>query len=788
MHTLNHKLLFGLRRGLTQMAAVAAVVACGIAVFVSMRSVKYSLEATLEAYYARYRFADVFMQLKRAPGYMEGAVSAVPGVRFVTSRVVADVTLDVPGLPEPATARLISIPERSGEASLNAIAVVAGRYIEPRSLNEVVASRPFMEANGLKPGDRIRVVINGRLKELRIVGTGLSPEYVYEVQPGAFFPDSRHFGVLWMGRTAMESALDMSGAFNDLSVALERDASKEDVKMELDRLLGRYGSLGAYGRDEQISDRFISDEIRQVAVQVTFLPAVFLLAAVFLLNIILSRMVNLQREEIGVLKAMGYRGREIGLHYLGFALLPAAAGVLGGAVGGVFLGRGLMRIYSEYYNFPDPLYLFRPADLLLAVVLSFAAALLGAASSVRRVTALPPAEAMRPESPALYREGLLDRLRFFGRMPVPVKIIVRNLERHPWKSTLSLAMVALAVAILFAGRYAYDATKWMVHVEFGEKHREDVTLLFNNPMPPSIASSLKSGEGVLQDEYYREEPARLSFRHRSKRQSIRGLPFRGGLQRLVDSRGLSRTVPPDGMLLTTELASALGVEAGDTLRVDLLHGRQRSGNVLVAGTIDEILGLSAYMQLEGLNRLAGDDGVVNGALLKIDPAEMEARYADFKQMPGVGGIMLLKALRKSFDELIERSMMTSTIILTVFACVLAFAVVYNGARISLSERSRELAGLRILGMTKGEISFILLGEQAVITLGALIPGYLLGILLSILLARSLNSDLYRMPLVFTVWNVLFAYLVVISVSMLSGFAIWRRLQRLDLVAVLKTRE
>lgn len=788
MKQLQRKLLRDLLRHKGQMFAVAAVVACGISVFVSMSSVKYSLEASRERYYSRYRFADVFLQVKSAPEFYRESVSRIQGVASVTTRITTDVTLDVPGLDEPATGRLVSIPDYRGIPVLNDLFLKKGRYIEPGKPEEVIASKPFLEANNLVPGDHIGAVINGHKKELLIVGMGLSPEYIYEVQPGAFFPDKRRFGVFWMSRKALESALDMTGGFNDLSLTLAHGASEKDVIMQLDNLFRRYGSLGAYGRSEQLSDRFIVDEIKQVGIQITFLPLVFLAVAVFLLNIVLRRIVATQRDQIAVLKAMGYSNEDVGLHYLGFAMIPVAVGAVGGTALGAWLGRNLMNIYADFYNFAELVYYFRIEDVALSVILSLSAALFGALGAVRSAVLLPPAEAMRPDSPVIYKPGLFDREPLRHKMPVPVRIIVRNLERHQWKSALSVLMISLAVAILIAGRYTYDAVDRMVQVEFSRKHREDVTVIFNDPMPPSVAYAFASLDGVLEHEFYREEPVRMSFLHRSRRQTIKGLESAVGLQRLVDKSNLQVNLPQNGILLTTTLADILGVRPGDRLQIDFLQGKQLHRELLVGGTIDEILGLSAYMNIAELNRLAGDGGALNAAYLRIDQLKGAQLNTTFKKMPGVAGIMMLKALKESFDELIARSMTTSTIILTTFACVLAFAVVYNGARISLSERARELSSLRVLGMTKGEISFILLGEQALLTLAAIPVGFLIGIALSALLARALSSELYRLPFVFSAYNFLFAFIVIVIVSFLSALAVKKRLTSLDLVEVLKTRE
>lgn len=787
MKQLQRKLLRELMRLKGQMLAVAAVVACGISVFVSMSSVKHSLEVSRQRYYNSYRFADVFVQVKRAPEFYRETVSRIPGVASVSTRITADVTLDVPGLDEPATARLVSIPEYR-TPMLNDLFLKKGRYIEPGKPDEVIASKPFLEANHLVPGDRISAVINGRKRSLLIVGMGLSPEYIYEVQPGSFFPDKRRFGIFWMGRRSLESALDMSGAFNDLSLTLAHGASEKDVIMRLDDLFKRYGSLGAYGRSEQLSDRFIVDEIKQVGIQITFLPVVFLAVAVFLLNIVLRRIVATQRDQIAVLKAIGYSNEDVGLHYLGFAMIPTAFGAVVGTLLGAWLGRGLMNIYADFYNFAELVYYFRFEDVALSVLLSFAAAIFGALGAVRKAVQLPPAEAMRPDSPVLYKPGIFDRESLRKKIPVSLRIIVRNLERRPWKAALSVLMTSLSVAILIAGRYTYDSLDRMIQVEFTRKHREDVTVIFNNPMPPSVRYTIASLDGVLEHEYYREEPVKMRFGHRIRRQSIKGMESAEGLQRLVDKANRQCSLPPDGILLTSTLATLLGVGPGDKLQIEFLQGRQRHAELLVSGTIDEILGLSAYMNLGALNRLAGDGGALNAAYLRLDQAKAGKLYTTFKGMPGVSGIMMLKAMKESFDELIAQSMNTSTVILTSFACVLAFAVVYNGARISLSERARELTSLRVLGMTKGEISFILLGEQALLTSAAVPLGFLIGIGLSALLAHALSSELYRLPLVFSAFNFLFAFVVIVLVSFVSALLVRKRLTELDLVEVLKTRE
>jgi len=261
MRELDRKVFRDLVHMRGQFVAVALVVACGVASYVSMVSTYRSLLLSQSQYYAAYRFANVFAQLKRAPDPVANQIRELPGVAAVQTRVVRDVILDVPGLTEPATGRLVSIPDRRAPV-LNDLFLRQGRYITEGPSEEIIASEAFTNANQLQVGDSISGVLNGRWKKLVIVGIALSPEYVYEVRSGAeFAPDNRRFGVLWMGYEALASSFNMEGAFNDVSVTLSPGVSEEDIITRMDQVLARFGGTGAYGREEQVSHRFLSDEI-----------------------------------------------------------------------------------------------------------------------------------------------------------------------------------------------------------------------------------------------------------------------------------------------------------------------------------------------------------------------------------------------------------------------------------------------------------------------------------------------------------------------------------------------
>ena len=788
MNPLDLKLFRDLWHTRGQVIAIALVVACGIASFVMARSAYTSLTLTQTTYYNQYNFARVFASLKRAPETLKEQIGEIPGVAQTQTRIVVDVTLDVPGLTEPATGRLISLPERS-TSILNNLFIRQGRYLEPGRGDEVLVSEAFADANKLKLGDTIGAIINGRWENLRIVGIALSPEYVYEVRgAGELYPDNKRFGIVWMGRKALGEAFDLDGAFNDVTLSLSPGAKEIEIITRLDRLLARYGGLGAYSREDQFSHQILSDEIKGLEIMATLLPSIFLGIAAFLLHVVLSRLVGTQKEQIAVLKAFGYGNLAIGFHYLKFVLIIVSGGATLGILGGLWLGRGLTQIYAQFYRFPLLRFQVDSDVLATAIIVSYTAAAIGAFMAVVRAVSLPPAEAMRPEPPAQFRPTIVERLglqRFFSPAG---RIILRNLERKPWQAFLSILGVAMAVAILVTGNYMKDAVNYLMDFQFRQVQREDITIVFNEPRPSRTRYEVASLPGVIQAEPFRLVPARLRFEHRTYRAPLTGIQPKGEFRRLMDKNFYSVYLPTDGVVLTTKLAEILGVKPGDTLTVEVLEGSRPIRKVSVAGLVDELLGVQAYIDIHALNRLMREGQTISGAYLSVDDHFASQLYSELKQIPAITGISTREAGLKSFEEISAENLRIMTNVLVFFACIITFSVVYNSARIALSERGRELASLRIMGFTKAEVAFILLGEQAILILLAIPVGYAIGYCLAALMASAYNSELYRLPLIITRATYAFTFVIVVIAAFGSGLIIRRQINHLDLIAVLKTRE
>lgn len=784
---LDRKLLRDLRALKGQALAISLVIGAGVAMFIMYLSTFDSLRLTQTTYYERYRFADVFASLTRAPLYVRERIAEIPGVARVEARVVVDVTLDVPGLREPASGRLIGI-DIPPVPMLNDLFLRRGRYPDPGHPDAVIVSEAFAISRRLGPGDTLGAVINGRRRDLEIVGVALSPEYIYSIRPGELVPDDSRFGIFWLDGRSLAAAFDMEGGFNHVAIQLLPGASEEDVIARLDRILATYGGLGAIPRSLQTSHWYLDNELRQLQSVGLILPIVFLAVAAFLLNVVLTRIVSVQREQIAALKALGYTNGELSWHYGKLSLLVGAAGGAIGMAGGAWLGSQMTAIYNNFFRFPTLLYHLPPRVVFGGLLVSFAAAGLGALSAVRRVAALPPAEAMRPEPPARYRRSWIERAGLARFLSAPLRMILRNVGRHPVRAATSVSGIAAAVSMLILGTFFLDSIDVLMDQQFFVIQRQDVTVNF--VLPASGRSQYEMGRlpGVLFAEPTRALPARLRLAHRSRIVSIQGLVADPELNRVVDVDGGAMRLPAGGLVLSLKLTEVLGAAVGDEIVVEVLDGRRRVQVVPVTGIVEEYMGTSAYMEIDALRRVAGEGETLTGAFLKVDPAAAGRLYDTLKEIPAVAGVSLKQTAIDSFNNTLAETFDVMIFFNLLFSSIIAGGVVYNAARVSLSERSRELASLRVLGFTRGEISFILLGELAVVTLMAIPIGMMLGYTFAGLLVAAFNTELYRFPLVVTPRTFAFAATAVIVAATLSGLAVRRQLDHLDLVAVLKTRE
>ncbi len=787
MYSLDKKILRDIRHMKGQVLAITLVIVSGMAAYIMFISTIDSLSITRDSFYRDQKFADVFVSLKRAPESLKAKIRKIPGVSVVETRVCGYAKIDIDNFDEPVTARIVSLPE-DGRPLLNRPHIRNGSLLDPNKDNEVLINETFAIAHGFKVGDHFSAIINGRKKEFIIKGIALSPEFVLLMRPDATSPDFKRYGVLWMNRSALAKSYNMDGAFNDVILSLSHDAKPNEVLENLDNILSEYGGLGAYLRKDQISHRLLSGEFKQLKRSSEIFPTIFIFVAAFLLNIVMSRTIAMQREQIAILKAFGYTNAAIGFHFAKLVVLITAPGLILGVAAGIWLGHVLGDIYTAVYRFPRLIFTLYPHVVIEALMISVASALAGTFHSLQKAAREAPAQAMRPEPPAQYRISLLEKTIARHLLSQPTRIIIRNIGRRPIRTTLAIIGIAVACATMIASGFFKDSVDFIINVQFVRSQKEDIRITFVEPTSYRALYEMKRLEGVRHAEAFRRVPVRFIHAQRSYRTAIDGIEEDNRLYRLLDENLKDVFIPSTGIVLNDYLSKLLRINVGDLVTVEFLEGSKEIREVPVVATAKLFLGVMGYMDLTALNRLMREGNAISGINLLTDSLYTRQLYRNLVDMPRVAGVVIRRNDIRNFYDIQARGMLFFTFIATLMACAIAFGVVYNSARIAFSERRWELSSLRVIGYTRGEISYILLGELGMITVIAIPVGFLVGYWLCAYIAHALASDLFRVPLYIEMKTYAVAAAVVLASASVSGLIVRRRVDTLDLVEVLKTRE
>lgn len=787
MATLDTKLKRDLRRLWGQVLAIALVIAGGVASLVLSTGSFRSLDETRTAYYERYQFGDVFAELTRAPKTLVPRIAEISGVAAVEARIAKLALLDIPEFLEPATGRFISLPE-NGSPLLNRLYMRDGRLPGANDLDEVVVNESFAKAHGFEPGDRFSATLNGRKRELTIVGIALSPEYVYAIGPGDRMPDDRRFAIIWMSERALAEVFGLEGAFSSVSLKLMPDAVEAEVIDALDDLLEPYGGGAAYGRKYQTSHAYLEHGLDMLRNMSRTLPPIFLVVSAFLVNLTLSRLVALEREQIGLLKALGYFDTSIVAHYVKFVAVVALIGIVVGSAAGTWLGVYVTRLFGDFYRFPFLVFADSPDVYLLAALLSLFAALGGAFRSLREIVSLAAAVAMQPPAPPSFQRTLFGRMELGPLLSQRTMMMVRGMARTPIRAALATLGMAFATAILMVSLFIGNAMEELVDVTYFMADRQDATISFAEKRPEAVLFDVSRLPGVLAAEPYRQVPVRIRKGSRERRTLLSGRPAGADLSRIIDVDLRTVSLPEAGVAISAYLGRLLDARVGDTVEVDLLDGRRRTIELTVAALVEDYFGIAAMMDARALSRLLREAPTVNGVHVSVDGGKLDLLYEAIKQMPTVAGVALQRVSLANFRQSLAIIVTTMAGIYTGLSIVIAFGVVYNSARISLSEHARELATLRVLGFSQGETMRILLLELSVIVALAQPPGWAIGYGLSWLMNKQLAGELMRVPLVVENLTYVLATAIIFVAALISAVVVGRRVYALDLVAVLKTRE
>ena len=781
---LDHKLLRDLVRIKGQALAIGSVIALGVLTLVMMQGLVSTLDQTRQAYYERYRLADVFAQVQRAPLQRVTQLAAIAGVNAIQTRINGEALIDLPQVAVPLRARALSLPD-AGQPRLNAVYLSEGRTPRAQHGDEIMLLKGFADARGLGLGDGLVATMNGTQRRFTIVGLAESPEFLYTTPPGELAPDASRFAVIWMSNTALSAAYDMDGAFNEVLLSLTPDAQLAAVLRALDPLLEAYGGRGATGQAEQLSDRFIREEIAGLRASAFGVPPVFMAVAAFLLYIVVSRIVQSERQQIGLLKAFGYRNREIGGHYLKLVLLIATAGALAGSLMGVAAGHSLASVYQGYFRFPFIVFRVEPGAFLTGIFVSVLSASAGGLVVLRGVVALTPAVAMRPPVPADYSRTSNWAQR---RLDQPSRMVLRRLARQPGRMAGAVIGIATGMALSLAMISVLDGFDRTLDLTFGVLDRSDATVAFASPLSDRAAFNLHQLDGVRWVEPVRAVWVELRHGRLRHQTSINGLVAQPRLSRALDQQLQPIHIGNHGLVLSKPVAAILQAQVGDRIAVDVREGRRAQLDLPVIAISETLLGAPTYMDLDALNRALNEPNRISGATLGLDSNKDRAVYDAIKGMPAVSGITLKRDSIAAFQTLMDTGAGAMRYIMMLIAGVITFGIVYNTARIAFAERERDLASLRVIGFSRGETAFVLLAELAIVTLVALPVGVVIGAYLCSAIAAGFSTDLYQVQASLNLPSIGTAVISVVAAAVASGWLVKRDLDQIDLVSSLKSRE
>lgn len=785
MRAINRKLIRDILSFKGQIAAISVVTGAGVMVLILFVTTLDAIKHSRDRYYQLYNFAHVFSDIKRAPERVSELIREIPGVNIVETRVQGAVRLSVEDFDDPVQGLIISIPD-GRQPLLNRLHLREGFMPESMQANHVVVSEPFAKAHDLRTGHTLEAIIKGRMETLTISGIAISPEFVYQIGPADLIPDYKRFTILWMNRGSLDGAFGMDGAFNNLILSLQAGADEKMVIDAVDHVLGPYGSIGAFGRRDQTSNRFLEEELSQLRIMTIVLPAIFLGVSAFLLNVLMARIIRTQRQQIALLKAFGYSNAEICIHFLLLTTLIVCIGAFIGVGLGAWSADGISDLYAEYFRFPEMRFGLQPWTIILAVTVAFGAGFLGTFRAVVQAVRQAPAEAMRPPGPERFTRGFIEG-SIFGRIfSQPSRIIFRNLSRYRFKSLMSILGIGLSGSLLLLGSYQFGSVNHMLDIQYRLVQQMDVHIRFNEQVSLNARAELLVLPGVHYVETYRSVPTRLRHKRSEYRTSIMGMEKNPNLRIILGPDHKPVSPPDEGLLMTLYLADYLGASVGDFIQVEIMEGHRRSLEIPLAGIVDEPIGISTYMSRGTLNAIMREGPAISGAWLLTDKTRHGELFDKLWDMPQVAGISLISRDESNIRDYIQDTVLIFMAILLLLAGSISFAVVYNNARVAFAERVRELATLRVLGFTRAEVAWILIGEIGLITFLSIPLGWAMGTGFAFLLNKSLSTDLFRLP--FTVGPDIYAFSTggVLLASALSTAFIARKLRQLDMVLALKT--
>ncbi len=775
-----------------QFVSVLSVVIIGVMFYTGMYSALEGLSGAGQRYFAEYRLADLWGEVYRAPEGAVRRIEAIPGVRMADGRVIQDVRLFMDD--RNAMIRLISMPDEKRDV-VNDIMMRSGSYFSTYVGNQCIVSEAFFKANHMRIGQTIEPIINGERAKLTIVGTAKSPEYTYEIRDAAeLIPDPEKFGVVYVKKTYLQKVLDFNGSVNDISVIVDRGGNEKQVKDDMEKILEQYGLIGITERKDQASySMFHTDEVSLRFMSAIF-PMLFFIASAVIIYITMTRMIENQRTQMGLLKGLGYSNRDITLHYLTYPILVGVLGsILGTLIGIFYAGEKLLGIFNILYNLPtensaENLGLAAPASLL-ALFFCVAAGY----NACRKELRLVPAESMRQKPPVTGRRTIIESFRLlWNHINFSWKIILRNLFRYKRRSAMASVGIIFSMALLLMAFGFRNAMDDLVHMQYEEIQKFDLKVNFEEMMDTDELGYIKSLDHVVSVEPVLETGMEIKSGWKKKNIGLISLDNEEKLLSFYDEKGDPAFLPRDGVLLPARLVKTMGLRMGDQVTLRSYYpgknGEEDRKTVTVKGVISQYIGQTAVCSSDYIDYMLDEGVVANAAHISLEEPKYEKEVTD-----KLKDVLKISTIQSKAEVVVNTNKqlksMNSVIYFMLFgASILAVAVIYNITNINIFERRREIATLSVLGFTAGELKSLVFNENFFISSFGIVIGTPLGSYCARLAIESQSNDNFYMRPTLNISSYFIAALMVLAFTALANYMLKNKITSIDMVESLKSAE
>lgn len=787
MGILFRKLLRDIKEARGQFISILVIVVIGVMFYSGINSTFRNLSVASEKYYKEYRFADLWVDFYRAPENAVERVNSLPYVKTTTGRLVMDASMTVSD--ENATLRFITLPEVK-EDIVNDIVIKSGRYFGKEETNQCLVEEEFYKAHNMKLGDYIYPVISGNEVKMKVIGAVKSPEFIYTLKDGGeLMPDNSRFGIVFIKKSFGQEIFGFHGSINSACILLESGVDLEKAKDDIERDLKSLGVMGVIDRENQISNKMLSEEMRGLQSMAGAFPVVFFIVAAVIIYIMMSRMVENQRTQIGVLKALGFSNMQVLYHYLSYSVFIAITGSAIGSIFGMYLGAAFTNLENMYFHLPLADMRMYPDLILPASALTLIFCLLAGYNSCKKVFKILPSEAMLPKAPPIGKKIFMERVKLIWDNTTHAwRMILRNVFRHKRRALLTSTGIIFCVALLLVAFSMKDSIDFMVEQQYKNIQDYDIKVSFSRLLNLEEILEIRNISHVAKVEPVLETGVEIQNGWRKKTIGFTALIKNPEMYRVVDKSGQALSLPKDGILIPEKLSTSLDIKPNDTVFLKPYFPGKEKREVTVKGIAAQYIGLSAYTSMENVNHIFGEGLMGNSAVIKLQDSTFEKDVKDeLKNMASVASVQsksdALNALMKNMG-----AMSSSIGVMILLAAILSIAVVYNTATINIFERQRELATLKVLGFKDNEIKKLIFNENYMITVFAILVGLPFGNWLGITMMLSFTTDFYSFPFIAESRTYVLSAVLTLLFTMLANFILMKKIKSISIVEVLKNRE